>query len=551
MANISVTVQDGNNITLVSTPTPTQVITIDRGIAGPAGPPGEPGNPAGSQYQIQYNSGVNTFTASPNLTFNGSNLIVQGASSSDTVRITQTGAGNALLVEDSANPDATPFAIDATGTVLAGFTIAPAGGYKAYVSGSAFATSAWRVGNNVDGSTSGYFSNTSNSTKSIQIAADPDNLGASSIIALNIDGSEKARFNAAGNFLLGSTSGSAAGIRNTWNPTGGTTAYGMLVNGTVQSDVTSAVNLLGTVASTAATVFNISNLRHFIATSSVFGVGSTVTNQFGFVANADLTEATNNYGFYSAIPAATGAFNFYANGTATNYFAGSVGIGNNAPDYRLDVTATDNVTTTIAMSVQNSSRNYGIGIGAYTMSNRNIGGIATNIDYTFDIGGASIFNTGGVERMRIDASGNLYTANGKIGPNATQQHIMPAVASDTYTLNTTAQTLTNKRINPRVSTTASAASITPDVSAFDQYCLTAQAVALAVNAPTGIPVDGTKLLLRFLDNGTARAITWNATYTAIGVTLPTTTVVSKTVYIGCVYNDNNTRWDVIAVTTQA
>jgi len=63
MANISVTVQDGNNITLVSTPTPTQVITIDRGIAGPQGPAGDPGDPAGSQYQIQYNSGLNTFTA--------------------------------------------------------------------------------------------------------------------------------------------------------------------------------------------------------------------------------------------------------------------------------------------------------------------------------------------------------------------------------------------------------------------------------------------------------------------------------------------------------
>jgi hypothetical protein len=41
-------------------------------------------------------------------------------STSDALRITQTGAGNALLVEDSTNPDATPFVIDASGLVIIG-----------------------------------------------------------------------------------------------------------------------------------------------------------------------------------------------------------------------------------------------------------------------------------------------------------------------------------------------------------------------------------------------------------------------------------------------
>jgi len=113
------------------------------------------------------------------------------------------------------------------------------------------------------------------------------------------------------------------------------------------------------------------------------------------------------------------------------------------------------------------------------------------------------------------------------------------------------QTLTNKRIDPRVSSTASTASITPDVSSYDQYVVTAQAAGLAINAPTGTPVDGNKLVFRLLDDGTARALTWDGTYTAIGVTLPTTTTANKTTYVGCIYNANNTRWDVIAVTTQA
>jgi len=40
------------------------------------------------------------------------------------LRITQLGTGNALLVEDSTNPDSTPFVIDANGTVIQGYTSA-------------------------------------------------------------------------------------------------------------------------------------------------------------------------------------------------------------------------------------------------------------------------------------------------------------------------------------------------------------------------------------------------------------------------------------------
>jgi hypothetical protein len=112
-------------------------------------------------------------------------------------------------------------------------------------------------------------------------------------------------------------------------------------------------------------------------------------------------------------------------------------------------------------------------------------------------------------------------------------------------------TLTNKRINPRDVTATTATTLTPDVSVGDIYCFTALASALTINAPIGTPTNGEKLIFRLLDNGTSRALTWNATYTVIGVTLPTATTISKTTYVGCIYNANNTRWDVIAVTTQA
>jgi hypothetical protein len=106
-------------------------------------------------------------------------------------------------------------------------------------------------------------------------------------------------------------------------------------------------------------------------------------------------------------------------------------------------------------------------------------------------------------------------------------------------------------INPRTITTTSNAALTPNIAVYDQYNYTALAANLTINAPTGSPVDGNKLLFRIIDNGTSRTLTWNATYTAIGVTLPTTTTANKMVYVGCVYNSTNTRWDAIAVSTQA
>jgi hypothetical protein len=56
---------------------------------------------------------ANTFTAS-------GPSVISVDSASDALRITQVGAGNALVVEDEANPDSTPFVIDANGDVVIG-----------------------------------------------------------------------------------------------------------------------------------------------------------------------------------------------------------------------------------------------------------------------------------------------------------------------------------------------------------------------------------------------------------------------------------------------
>lgn len=107
------------------------------------------------------------------------------------------------------------------------------------------------------------------------------------------------------------------------------------------------------------------------------------------------------------------------------------------------------------------------------------------------------------------------------------------------------------RYNPREETIASSATPTPNISNGDIYTVTALAANATFGSPTGTPVQGQRLLIRIKDNGTARTLAWNAIYRAVGIILPTTTTISKTMYIGCIYNSTDTKWDVIAVAEQA
>jgi hypothetical protein len=117
------------------------------------------------------------------------------------------------------------------------------------------------------------------------------------------------------------------------------------------------------------------------------------------------------------------------------------------------------------------------------------------------------------------------------------------------TKNAAAATLTNKRITKRVVTTASTATLTIDSDAYDGAVVTAQAAGLTIAAPTGTPTEMQSLIIRIKDNGTARALTWNAAF-APHATLPTTTVISKTVTIGCQWDVAASKWNVLAVTQE-
>lgn len=113
------------------------------------------------------------------------------------------------------------------------------------------------------------------------------------------------------------------------------------------------------------------------------------------------------------------------------------------------------------------------------------------------------------------------------------------------------QTLTNKRIQPRVSSAASG-DISPAVSTADIYIRTGLTANATINAPTGTPVQGEKLTFRIKDNGTSRTLTWNAIYKETSTaTLPIGTIPGSTYYISAIYNAADTSWDVLAVSLKS
>lgn len=128
-------------------------------------------------------------------------------------------------------------------------------------------------------------------------------------------------------------------------------------------------------------------------------------------------------------------------------------------------------------------------------------------------------------------------------------------SSDTVVGRATTDTLTNKTIYATTNlieektTTGSSATPTPTGGSNRNYfTITAQAAAGAFAAPSGTPVEGNRLLVRIKDNATARALTWNAIYRASSdLALPSTTILSKTLYCGFVYNGTDGKWDLLAV----
>jgi hypothetical protein len=298
--------------------------------------------------------------------FSKATVISTTDNSNAALRITQLGTGNALLVEDSANPDATPLVINSDGKLLLGHTASYAspldrpisvaygagsgiGSYRfsADTIGTEIVLSKSRSGtigtntvvqNNDDiGYISFYGADGTGYISAAQIMAEVDGTPGTNdmpgrlVFSTTADGAssptERMRIDNAGRVGIGSSSLAGYILRVGGNITGGTFARGIQYDGSVSSDVTNTAYAIRSTTGTAASAFTLTNLNHFYASQGTIGATSAVTNQYGFHVESSLTGATNNYGFYSNIASGTGRWNFYANGTANNYFRGNTSFG--------------------------------------------------------------------------------------------------------------------------------------------------------------------------------------------------------------------------------
>jgi hypothetical protein len=206
--------------------------------------------------------------------------------------------------------------------------------------------------------------------------------GQSDTASIFTAGAERLRVRSDGNIGIGGDGGSNVGVYHQYTLSSASTRYGELVMPTVSAASTSTV-LLCSVASTLAASATTTTLTSFHTNGSTLGSGASITNQFGLFIGSGFTAATNNYGVYSGIASATGRWNFYAGGTAQNYFNGNVGIG------------ASRLTPATALDIN----------GDVTITDKVIHSGDTDTAIRFPANDAVAVETGGSERLRVKSTG--------------------------------------------------------------------------------------------------------------------------------------------------
>lgn len=164
-----------------------------------------------------------------------------------------------------------------------------------------------------------------------------------------------------------------------------------------------------------------------------------------------------------------------------------------------------------------------------------------------------------INKMAITApatSSTLAVADGKTA-TITQSITFSGTDSTTMTFPSSNQTLvgttntttiSNKRFTRRTATTnAPGATPTTNSDNVDYQVFTGLATAITSMTTnlSGTPTAGDFLEFWLTDNGTARAITWGASFAATTVALPTTTVISTKLRV--LFEWGGSTWDCVAI----
>jgi len=258
-------------------------------------------------------------------------------------------------------------------------------------------------------------------------------LPASNTIGFSTNTTERMRITSDGRIQINGAAGTATTLVTTTGAfplNNAATGYNFRADCTMGTANTAAIGFGSTYALPATGTFGSS--YQFYADPLTTG-GATLTNNFGFYCAAQ-TVGTNIYGFYSNIASGTGRWNFYANGTAANYFAGETQLANNlafqgtgnritgdfsnatvANRVAFQTSTVDGATAIIALPNGTSTDSSFQSFGTSSTTNSSRTTLATNSTESTiradRIGSGTYlpmtFYTNGSERIRIDTSGRL------------------------------------------------------------------------------------------------------------------------------------------------
>ena len=170
----------------------------------------------------------------------------------------------------------------------------------------------------------------------------------------------------------------------------------------------------------------------------------------------------------------------------------------------------------------------------------------TFVDLTVNVTGTLPVANGGTGAATLTAN-NVMLGNG----TSAVQFVAPGASGNALVSNGTTWTSGSVSNLPRVVVIADATSITMNADTTDMATqANTQAVGtLTVNAPTGTPINGQKIMLR-LRSTNVQTFSWNAIFQGGTTALPTTSSGStKYDYYGFIYNSTATKWQIVGTAT--
>jgi hypothetical protein len=336
-------------------------------------------------------------------------------------------------------------------------------------------------------------------------------------------------------------------------------------------DVLSAVSYLPLLTGAAITnsTINSTPIGGITPSSGVFTNGSAATWNItvgGTLTNVAMVNATGSYASITITAATVNGGTI--NGTTIGATAPSTGV------FTSLTSASGNLNGSIGSAAPNSGAFTSLSsTGVYTntvvpgtapmivtsttrVSNLNVAqaGFADTATVVDD----TTTNTTFFPLFAAGTSGNqpLYGASTKytFNPSTGAMNLVGAFTSTSLTPTTPLAAIyggtgtTTGAAAPRVVTLTSSISFTPDADTTD---IAVQANSepigtLTINAPTGTPVNGQRILFRIATTN-AQTISYNAIYQAsLDIALPTTLSASTTNYLGFFYNSTAAKWQLVA-----